>query len=122
MDPRESPVREDQASTIDLRGTGPTSAELDETSLATITLGYYDDKGRLIDSEDFQVPPAAGSVWIKPSARILAWPMVRTVRASLARTPLTPVDMVVHLLQLPCDHHAPDRLVRAEPRSTAPRG
>jgi len=69
---------------------------------AVITLVYTDAQGRLIDSEELSVSPEAGSVWIKPSERILSWPAVRTVRASLTRTPLTPVDIDVHLLPPAC--------------------
>ena len=82
--------------------------ELVEPAAAVITLTYYDEEGRPIDSEDFLVPPDAGSVWIKPSERILSWPNVRTVRASLARTPRKPVDIEVHLLQQTCVHGRPD--------------
>lgn len=73
---------------------------------AVITLAYYDAEGRIVDSEQLHVPPDAGSVWIKPSTTILSWPAVRSVRASLVRTPVTPVDMEVHLLPPACDHTA----------------
>ena len=78
--------------------------ELVEPAAAVITLTYYDVEGRPIDSEEFLVSPEAGSVWIKPSERILSWPGVRTVRASLARTPRKPVDIEVHLLPQACAH------------------
>lgn len=71
---------------------------------AIITLAYYDADGHLIDSEDLHISPDAGSVWIKPSDKILSWPTVRTVRASLARQPVTPVDIDVHLLPQTCAH------------------
>lgn len=90
-------------------------AGLAEPSPAIITLEYYDAEGRLVDSEEFQVSPDSGSVWIKPSERILSWPAVRTVRASLARTPATPVDIEVHLLPAVCAHNSADGAVgRAE--------
>lgn len=65
---------------------------------AIITLVYSDANGRVIDSEELHVSPDPGSIWIKPSQTILSWPGVRTVRASLARSPRTPVDIRVHLL------------------------
>lgn len=71
---------------------------------AIITLAYHDAAGRLVDSELLHVSPAAGSVWIKPSETILSWPTVRTVRASLARSPITPIDIKVHLLPPACPH------------------
>jgi hypothetical protein len=79
-----------------------------EPAAAVITLAYYDVEGRLVDSEEFHVSPDAGSVWIKPSERIMSWPGVRTVRASLVRRPTSPVDIEVHLLPQTCAHSAPD--------------
>ena len=73
---------------------------------AIITLSYYDGEGRLIDSEELHISPDAGSIWIKPSEQILSWPTVRTVRASLARAPMTPVDIDVHLLPPSCAQHS----------------
>jgi hypothetical protein len=75
---------------------------------AIITLAYYDADGRLVDSEELHVSPDAGSIWIKPSASILSWPAVRTVRASLDRTPETPVDIDVHLLPPSTEHRSVD--------------
>jgi signal transduction histidine kinase len=75
---------------------------------AIITLVYYDADGNMVDSEDLRVSPDAGSVWIKPSQTILSWPAVRTVRASLTRTPKTPVDIDVHLLPPTCVHPSTD--------------
>ena len=71
---------------------------------AVITLHYSDADGRVIDSEELHVSPEPGSIWIKPSQTILSWPAVRSVRASLARSPVTPVDIRVHLLPPACLH------------------
>ena len=91
----------------------PTQLESDpavsgERPDAIITLAYYDAEGRLVDSEELHVSPDAGSVWIKASEKILGWPTVRTVRASLARSPITPVDIDVHVLPPPCEHRSAD--------------
>lgn len=75
------------------------SAEAIDLTDAIITLAYYDAEGRLVDSEELRVSPDAGSVWIKPSEKILSRPAVRMVRASLARSPVTPIDINVHLLR-----------------------
>lgn len=84
------------------------SREPPEPADAIIALVYYDAEGRAIDSEQLHISPDAGSVWIKPSEKILGWPTVRTVRASLARAPVTPVDIQVHLLAPACNHRPPD--------------
>jgi hypothetical protein len=80
----------------------------DDRATAIITLVYYDAEGKLVDSEELRISPDAGSIWIKPSERILSWPTVRTVRASLARSPVTPIDIDVHLLPPACEHRSQD--------------
>lgn len=77
---------------------------VEDRAEAVITLVYSDADGRVIDSEELHVSPDAGSIWIKPSQTILSWPAVRSVRASLARSPMTPVDIRVHLLPPACLH------------------
>lgn len=76
----------------------------EEQDEAVITLMYSDADGRVIDYEELHVSPEPGSIWIKPSQTILSWPAVRSVRASLARSPVTPVDIRVHLLPPACLH------------------
>ena len=97
--PRKRLVSVDAAASRDDEESGD-----EDRAEAVITLVYSDADGRVIDSEELHVSPDPGSIWIKPSQTILSWPAVRSVRASLARSPVTPVDIRVHLLPPACLH------------------